>query len=368
MKVLVVNPTSGIRVITRMVCEKFPDRDHEITVFTPEDSTGIEEKNNVSVEHYNTRYVPGIRYTIPGADFYTKAKELIEWCDACLIVTYCYLPSTAASVLASLLETKNVVVVNNLIGVEWSYGNRIVDAVGIVYTHSLGRLTFRCADDVVGQGEYVRRPLQRFSKGGKVTIIDSGVDTERYSPEGSSVNDSPGDTIKLLYVGRLDPVKNVPGLLKAFSILEEANQSFELTIVGDGTKREEYEELTHDLGIADDVTFEGYQEEVADYYNENDIFVLTSKAEGPPAVVREAQASGLPVVATDVGGVRDIVHSGALVNDTSPQLIAQGIRELASYDLEKLGEIARRNMVENFDIERTVDEYISILENDGKSA
>ena len=83
-----------------------------------------------------------------------------------------------------------------------------------------------------------------------------------------------------------------------------------LLLVGDGDDRERLEQLAHELGVARSCLFLGYQEDVAPWYAISDAVVLTSASEGTPVTIIEALAAGRPVVATDVGGVSDVVDEG----------------------------------------------------------
>ena len=82
-------------------------------------------------------------------------------------------------------------------------------------------------------------------------------------------------------------------------------------IVGDGERRRELEQLARAHGIADRTRFLGWRRDVATIYSATDVFLLTSRNEGTPVALIEALAAGVPGVSTDVGGVRDVIHSGA---------------------------------------------------------
>ncbi len=111
-------------------------------------------------------------------------------------------------------------------------------------------------------------------------------------------------------VGRLVPIKGHKFLIQAFSMLKFPSR---LVIVGDGILKEELVQLAEKLGIRQKVDFLGYKRDVIPVYRETDVVVLSSLNEGAPVAVIEALASAKPVIATDVGGVRDLlgkkVHS-----------------------------------------------------------
>jgi len=105
---------------------------------------------------------------------------------------------------------------------------------------------------------------------------------------------------------RLTEIKRPLDLVRAAARVEQST----LVLAGDGELRAEVERLARELGIADRVTLLGYVPDVGDWYAAFDAFLLTSANEGAPVVAIEAQAAGVPVVATDAGGTRTVVDDG----------------------------------------------------------
>ena len=117
-------------------------------------------------------------------------------------------------------------------------------------------------------------------------------------------------------VARLAAFKNIPLLLRAAKPLTEAHDDVRLVIVGDGPDRPALERMARDLGIDQKVYFAGWRNDVARVLSAFDLFALPSRTEGMPNTVMEAMALGKPVVATDVGGVAELVkdeETGLLV-------------------------------------------------------
>ena len=139
----------------------------------------------------------------------------------------------------------------------------------------------------------------------KLKIVHCGVDPERYTTGAR-------DGTRLIFVGRLDAVKGVPVLLDAFAEARGALPGLSLTLVGDGPDRAALEAEVTARGLAGAVIFAGYrsQAEVAALLAEHDALVLPSFAEGVPVVLMEAMAARLPVIATAVGGVGELVEHG----------------------------------------------------------
>ena len=140
----------------------------------------------------------------------------------------------------------------------------------------------------------------------------------------------------VLYVGRLVPVKGIMYLLQAISILERRNKKNKITLhlAGDGYARSKLEKMADTLKISHMVKFHGripFGENMWNMYKRADLFVLPSLSEGIPKVILEAMAFGLPVIATNVGGIPDVVKhkkTGLLVEPRSPEQLAQAIEEI----------------------------------------
>lgn len=141
--------------------------------------------------------------------------------------------------------------------------------------------------------------------GSKIAVIPNGVEASFYHSEPRQLHSPP----RILFVGRLSIQKNVPLLLHA---LDGVSERFETTLVGSGDLEPDLKNLTRDLRLRN-VRFHGRAdgEALRDLFRQADILVLPSLREGMPLVLLEAMAMGLPIVATDIPGTRDVVvHEG----------------------------------------------------------
>jgi glycosyltransferase involved in cell wall biosynthesis len=119
-------------------------------------------------------------------------------------------------------------------------------------------------------------------------------------------------------VGRLTAIKQHELFLRVAREVAARQPSAVFVIVGDGERRTELEALTRELGLEERVRFLGWRQDLETIYGATDVCVLTSRNEGTPVAVIEALAAGVPVVSTDVGGVRDVVNDpqlGAIAPD-----------------------------------------------------
>lgn len=147
-----------------------------------------------------------------------------------------------------------------------------------------------------------------------------------------------GGRTVLLFTGRLVPRKGVEHLLAAWKDVSPDFPDARLAVLGEGPLLPDLVALAEKLGIAGTVRFEGRVDDVPVRLRSADIFVLPSLQEGMPNSLLEAMASGLPVIATRIGGVSDLVEDGVngrLVEPASPTMLAAAMREL-------IGDPARR--------------------------
>jgi glycosyltransferase involved in cell wall biosynthesis len=170
--------------------------------------------------------------------------------------------------------------------------------------------------------------------GRTVERVPKGVDSERFQPSGSNRREALAlaDKRVILTVARLVPIKNVALLVDAIAILRKRVSGVHLLVVGEGPEAEALKRRAVTLDVSDAVTFVGYvpQVETPAFYRSGDVFGLSSDFDNSPNVVLEAMASGLPVVTTDVGGVREFVADrvgGAVVPAGDAGVLAAGLEK-----------------------------------------
>jgi glycosyltransferase involved in cell wall biosynthesis len=157
------------------------------------------------------------------------------------------------------------------------------------------------------------------------------------APEGAATlarATGPGDIVRFVCVARLCTEKGIEPLLRAFARARDQGVAADLTLAGDGPDRARFERLAATLGVADHVRFRGRfpHSALGAILGEADVFVLASLTEGLPVSVMEAMAHGLPIVATRVGGVPEVVRdlvSGVLVPPGDPEALCQALGRVA---------------------------------------
>jgi glycosyltransferase involved in cell wall biosynthesis len=167
-----------------------------------------------------------------------------------------------------------------------------------------------------------------------VDRLPKGVDSDRFRPDGSDRRHALrlDDKRVIVTVARLVPLKNLPLLIDALAIVRARVQDVHLLIVGDGPEANALKQHAAALDLADAVTYVGHvaHADTPPFYRTGDLFALSSDFDNSPNVVLEAMASGLPVVATDVGGVREFVSDGAggaVVPPRNPRALAEALEQ-----------------------------------------
>lgn len=168
------------------------------------------------------------------------------------------------------------------------------------------------------------------------TVIENGISAEipvlnDQDPVVKKILEIKDKGFLLGSIGRLSYEKAFDILLKAFSELKRCNQKYKLIIVGDGEQRENLFKIAKDLCIADDVFFLGYQNNASQYISLMDAYINSSRTEGMPITLLEAMRVGCPIVATNVGGVAEMLNHGEygeLVGSEDIQGLAQAIQNI----------------------------------------
>lgn len=203
-------------------------------------------------------------------------------------------------------------------------------------------------------------------------IIPNGISMEDYAPnseQGSRVRQELGvepSAVVILHAGRFTEQKNHALLLRAFARLQ-SSQPLYLLLAGGGELLEPMQQLARELGMAERVRFLGVRSDIPAILNAADIFTLPSRYEGNPMSVMEAMAAGLPVVATAVGGVPELVEegvSGILTPNEDLEALVVALQRLVDNAVlrRQMGEAALRRAREKFDIRHTVRAYEDLYE------
>jgi len=208
----------------------------------------------------------------------------------------------------------------------------------------------------------VRKTIVSFYglKESRVPMIYNGVDLGKCFPKEHYRLSEPA---VLLHIGRFNEQKNHRGLLEAFAEIVKVHPDCCLKLIGDGNLEEETKHYAKTLGVGEKVVFLGNQSNIYPFLQEADMFLLPSRFEGMPMTIIEAMGTGLPIVASAVGGVPDMLEdliSGMLV-PCEPSAVAQAVLRLLEQEhLRKtLGKNALRSS-EKFGAEHMANCYCDV--------
>ncbi|MCB9654477.1 MAG: glycosyltransferase [Deltaproteobacteria bacterium] len=210
----------------------------------------------------------------------------------------------------------------------------------------------------------------------RVHLIPNGVDTTRFRPQTPSDPEQPenypfhrGEHLVVGTVGRLEPIKNQRLLIDAFAaVLRSAPPDADrlrLALVGSGPLADELKQHATRAGINDRIWWAGTRDDVPALLRALDVFVLPSLAEGTSCTLQEAMATGLPIIATHVGGNSDLLGEGAygtLVPSGDITTLANAIRgTLSSLPASSKGPGAREEAVQRYSLTHMIERYRALF-------
>jgi glycosyltransferase involved in cell wall biosynthesis len=234
------------------------------------------------------------------------------------------------------------------------------------------QLNWRLASSITvvhhGIKEYLCGPLGIPES--RVEVIPIGIETEKYHRDDRLVRRKAlaiGDEMVFIFVGRLAPVKNVPGLVEAFLNLQSKGApASRLLIVGDGEDAAAVRTLIEHHPLGHRITLAGEQADVRAYLASADIFVLNSRSEGTPRALLEAMAVGLPAICPAVGNIPSMIAGrGWLTNPEDPVSLENAMRYVLQNPgaVDEAGSACATYVREHFDTHLSVDRYRQLLLN-----
>ena len=321
-------------------------------------------------ESLNTGFRLGIPYSIPTV---TSLETFLKAVKSSKIVHahgHPYLTSLIAAKLAKRYSKPFVLTQHNTF-IEY---DSIFDNIERLNDLAVGKETLKEADKIIAVSnatkDYV---LSLGAKPEKVKVLHNGVDLVRFRPLAGKREEMrrklgiSQNSIVVLTVRRLVYKNGIDTLIESANIAVKKNPKIVFLVVGKGPDLNKVQMKINQLGIENNFRLTGFvkDEDLPFYYNAADFFVLPSKSgEGLPLVALEAMACGLPVIATDVGGISEILMEdyGKLVSPNQPELLAKAILEFSSVDLSSRKLEIRAIMEEKYSWDKNVETLIGIYE------
>ncbi|MEH0843446.1 GT4 family glycosyltransferase PelF [Micromonospora sp. CPCC 205711] len=252
----------------------------------------------------------------------------------------------------------------DLLGSDDSYP---VKVLVLGFHRQLARAAYLVVDALAPHGGYNRRwQLRNGADPERTWTVYNGVDPDEF-PAPKAEPTEPA----LVYLGRIDPIKDLHTLIRAFAVVRAEVPGARLRIFGDAPAgnadyRDSCQKLIADLGLTGDAVLEGRVHSSVDAYHQGQVVALTSISEGFPYAVVEAMACGRPVVCTNVGGVAEAVGDAGYVVPPrdSAAVAAACVRLLRDASLRaRLGAAARDRVLAHFTLDQSIDAYRRIYRN-----
>ncbi|WP_201574145.1 glycosyltransferase [Psychrobacter sp. H8-1] len=215
----------------------------------------------------------------------------------------------------------------------------------------------RATDSLISKGAFTKSDLR---------TVYNGIDLSKFKRTiyNNHLNEN---VLNIITIGRFSDAKDYPNLIHAFALLkDDIKKSVRLTIVGDGELRSEIEELIRKLDLSDSVVLLGRRSDIPELLSEANIFVLASKYEGFGLVVAEAMACECYVVATDCGGVSEVMgDTGKLVPIQNSKALADSLKEAIGLEISEIirnNEQAKARVEELFSLEASINTWLELYE------
>lgn len=231
-------------------------------------------------------------------------------------------------------------------------------------TDSLCTITTNVSQEAVDEFIKLKASPER-----KIICIHNGIDTEKFKKNLESrqiTRKSLGlkDEKILLAVGRLTQAKDYPNLIEAFNILIKEQKNLKLLIVGAGEEEKNIINLIKKYELSNNIQLLGIRRDIENIYNAADYFVLSSEWEGFGLVVAEAMSTELIAVATDSGGVREVMGTNDfLCPPKNSKFLAEKIKlalKLPDHLYQEKSRAARNHILENFSINKKIQDWLEL--------
>ncbi len=365
----------GIERVVYEQCKRLIHKQFELMVVTHRNYT---DKNYVfdgirvrCYDSVNIGFRLGIPYAIPRVSSYKTFLESVKSSDLIHVHGHPYLSSLIAAKLAKKYSKPLVLTQHNTF---IEYESSFWDHVEWLNDCAIGRQVLKEADKIVvvskATGDYV---LSLGADPEKIRVLHNGVDLNRFRPI-TGVKDEmrkklgiSKDSSVVLTVRRLVYKNGIDTLIEGAKKAIEKNPRLVFIVVGKGPDFERIKEEIEQWGIQENFRLAGFisDEGLPFYYNAADFFVLPSKSgEGLPLVALEAMACGVPVIATNVGGISEVMKEdfGKLVPPNSPDSLAEAILEFSHRELSARKKDLRVIIEQNYSWDKNVEQLVGIYE------
>lgn len=354
----------GSGVVATELGKALAKRDHEIHFISSSLPFRLAHMaSNVFFHEVNVQSYPLFEYPPYTLTLTSKMVDIAKHAGLDVLHVHYAIPHATSAVLArQILATEGipVPVVTTLHGTDITLIGQDPSFAPVV-TYSINE-----SDGVTAVSRYLRQEtFDHFGVTSDIEVIPNFIDTDRFhrlDKEHFKQALCPNGERVIVHVSNFRPVKNATHVIEIFHRLRDEGLSIKLLLVGDGPDRVPAERKARELGVYDDVRFLGKQDPVEEILSIADVFLIPSGSETFGLAALEAMACDVPVVASDIGGLPELVRDGengflCPLGDLDA-FTARTRQLLADDDLHAtMAATARRSAVETFDADRIVPQY-----------
>jgi glycosyltransferase involved in cell wall biosynthesis len=327
--------------------------------------------DGISVRCYDSLSIGfrlGIPYPIPNVTSYKTFLESVKSSDLIHAHGHPYLSSLLAAKLAKKYSKPFVLTQHNTF---IEYG-RFWDTVEKLNDLAVGKAVLKEADKILVVSNATKRYVSSLGADPeKITVLYNGVDMERFKPltdAKDAIRKKLGiskNAVVVVTVRRLVYKNGVDTLIDSAQIAIKKNPKLVFLVVGEGPDFAQVKSRIEQLGIGNNLRLAGFvsDDDLPLYYNAADFFVLPSKSgEGLPLVALEAMACGLPVIATNVGGISEIMADdyGKIVPPDNPEALAEAVLEFSHRELSAVKNALRAMIAQKYSWDSNVEKLLGI--------
>jgi glycosyltransferase involved in cell wall biosynthesis len=360
---------SGVQKISLEILQNLGDDYEKYIIFSSESCTGNMEETIRSFEAAGVTviFVNGLVRELNLRKDFRALRQIYKICKSYkfdIVHTHSSKTGVLGRIAATLAGVPNIV--HTVHGVSFTEFTPKLKWI-CYYVYEMVASLF--CDKIILVNEYYKKYYWYCKK--KVQTIYNAIDyTKLGNPDVYKKHEDTetADLTRLLYVGRLDNQKDPLTMLRAFSEAEQIHRNIHLTIVGDGDLMDECQGFVTRNKLDSKVTFAGWQSNICEYYSQADIFISSSIYEAFGLTFLEAGYYKLPVIATNVEGIPEVVldkKTGFLSSPRDYKAMARSIRRLCG-DTKKrkaLGEAGYRYVTKNFSVEKMTAAYEAVYRN-----
>jgi len=333
------------------------DMGHEVTILVGGEGVFLKHAQMRGLQYFTLRHLVREIHLIKDVKGFWELRSALTRLNPDII----HLHSSKAGILGRLVG-KSLSIPTAFTVHGWSFTEGVSEKRRILYRF-LEKFMARFSDKVITVSEYDKQLALRFGVGSDDLLITVHNGMPELSL--SSVVRLPQKTVRMIMVARFDSQKNQSALLEALAKIKPLAWSMEF--VGDGPMLNKAKKLARQLGLADRVLFSGACDDVPARLETSDVFILISNWEGLPLTILEAMRSGLPVVASKVGGVPEAVYDGKtgflVERDDNVGLVNAVTRLLESPQLrEKFGQQGKIKFQNKFTFNKMLEETMGVYD------